>query len=143
MGQQNNNLKDTMLVKAISPAIDEWVTGYYTNWCGKDAIVAAYEGNSDRFIDGCTYIPNPDTFCRFTGIYCAETKKPIFEGDNVKGNFFVRDTFGTLHWDQCSLFAKVGNSSICAEIKFHKLDDYAFTLTGGNIHDPKPNDKDF
>ena len=141
--EQQNNLKETMLVKAICPSMNEWVTGYYINWNGKDGIVAASDGNSDKFIDGCTYTINPDTLCRFTGIYCAETKKPVFEGDNVTGNFILWGRSAYLHWHGCNLFVDTTNVSVSYRVDFSDLYSFNFTLAGGNIYDTKPNDKDF
>ena len=134
--EQQNNLKNTMLVKALALNSNEWVEGYYFNNNGKDYIM-------DNNGISIAHPINPDTFCRFTGIYCSETKKPIFEGDNVNGNLFVKDTFGALHWNQCSLFAISSNSEDCIKVEEYKLNSYNFTLKGGNIYDPKPNNQDF
>ena len=87
---------------------DEWVEGYFYEWCNDTYIIEDRQSES-MLNRNCIYIVDPDTVCQFTGLkdeYGAEiwehdilASSPGFKGEVVffNGCFCVKDDDGSIY----------------------------------------------
>ena len=79
-----------ILFKAKRIDNDEWVEGYYCKWLRGERIITYSEKETDCIITwmsngGMSRYVDPETICRFTGLYDKNGKK-IWENDIVNHN---------------------------------------------------------